>query len=71
MGALFGGAPKQNKVVNQTVPDPEETADPTDIGGARKVEDESLFGSTSPELRTNRAVTPPAVTSGGSGLKLM
>lgn len=70
MGALFGGQ-KQNKVVSQTVPEPETTAEPTAIGGARKQEDEALFGSTSPELRTNRTATPPGVAASGSGLKLM
>lgn len=70
MGALFGGM-GQNKTVNQTVPDPEQTAEPTDIGGGRKAEDESLFGSSSPDLRVNRSGTPPSVETSGSGLKLM
>lgn len=62
--------PKQNKVINQTVPDPQETADPTEIGGARKAEDKALFGGT-PDLRTSRNSTPAAVANSGSGLKLM
>lgn len=62
---------QKSKVVNQTVPDPEATADPSEIGDARKMEDEALFGSESPDLRVNRNGTPAGVEASGSGLKLM
>jgi hypothetical protein len=55
--------------VQQTVPQPEQTAEPTQIGQTRKAEDTSLFGGV-PDLRVDRT-TPAAVTNAGSGLALM
>ena len=57
------------ETVKQTVPQPEDTAEPTAIGKGRKQEDEQLFGGT-PDLRVDRN-TPPAVSGAGAGLNLM
>ncbi len=64
---IFGG--KKSSVVNQTVPEPQKTAEPDEIGSARKAEDEDLFGSSTPDLRVDRPST--GTVAGGSGLKLM
>lgn len=71
MGALFS-KPKQNKIINQTTPEPEKTAEPSEIGDARRAEDQELFGEGgTPQLRVDRAGTPASVGASGSGLKLM
>lgn len=62
--------PKTDPVVNQTVPQPEKTAEPSQIGGTRKAEDEQLFGTEGQTLRVDRNV-PASVGQSGSGLKLM
>lgn len=64
----FVKTPKTS-TVNQKVPEPEQTAEPTEVGSARDAEDDTLFGGT-PDLRVDRS-TPAAVTNGGSGLNLM
>lgn len=62
--------PKPNKVVQQTVPSPQPTAEPTEVGDVRKAEDEELYGGV-PDLRVARTSTPASVSTGGAGLKLM
>lgn len=54
-----------------TVPQPEKTAEPQDIGAGRKVEDESLFGSEGQSLRVNREAVGTGATAGGTGLRMM
>jgi hypothetical protein len=61
--------PKQNKVVNQNVPEPEKTAEPSQVGSARDQEDQDLFGGV-PDLRVDRSTTGTNTTA-GSGLNLM
>ncbi len=61
--------PKPNKTVNQSVPEPEKTAEPTDVGSARDQEDKDLFGGV-PDLRVDRNSTGTN-TAAGSGLNLM
>lgn len=60
----------QTQTVNQTVPQPDATAEPTAIGKPRAAEDTTLFGGT-PDLRVDRSTTPAAVSTGGTGLNLM
>lgn len=77
MGALLGGSTKTvasaEKTVQQTVPQPEETADSAAVGGARTEEDQKLFGSDQPDFRVDRptGVSGSSVGTSGSGLKLM
>ncbi len=62
----FGGKPKTQGIL----PDPEKVADPTEVGTARKQEDNSLFGGI-PDLRVDRSSTSGGVGAGGSGLGTM
>lgn len=59
----------ETQAVTQAVPNPEATAEPTQIGNARKKEDDELFGGV-PDLRVDRS-TPTSVASSGAGLNLM
>lgn len=65
---LFGGGDKQEAL--KPMPEPEETAEPDEVGAARKAEDEELFGGV-PELRVDRSATAGGVAASGSGLKVM
>lgn len=62
---FFPKAPKAN--VPAPTPQPEKTADPTEIGDARKAEDETLFGGI-PDLRVDRSAAPTSMPAGGAGL---
>lgn len=59
------------KAKTPTVPDPtpqpQKVADPTDIGAARKAEDNTLFGGV-PDLRVDRSAAPASIPAGGAGL---
>jgi hypothetical protein len=66
--------------VQQTVPAPEQTAASsqqdsngvaTQVGGARKVEDQQLYGTSTPDLRVDRPTVASTLGTSGSGLKLM
>lgn len=59
--------PKTKKPLATTTSEPEKTADPQDIGGARKAEDNTLFGGV-PDLRVDRTSTPTSIPAGGAGL---
>jgi hypothetical protein len=65
---LFGGGGDQ-KVVKDMA-EPEKTAEPDEVGAARKAEDEELFGGV-PELRVDRSATSGGVAASGTGLKVM
>lgn len=60
--------PKQKKLADP-IPQPEKVAEPSEIGDARKAEDETLFGGV-PDLRVDRSVTSGGTTADGTGLKL-
>lgn len=65
--------------VQQTVPAPEQTAASsqdsngvaTQVGGARKAEDQTLYGTSTPDLRVDRPAVADTLGTSGSGLKLM
>lgn len=53
------------------VPPPEKVAEPQEIGGTRKAEDEALFGDEGQSLRVNREAVGTGATAGGTGLRMM
>lgn len=53
------------------VPEPEQTAEAQEIGGARKAEDDALFGEAGQSLRVDREAIGTGATSGGAGLRMM
>lgn len=55
--------------VGGPTPQPGKTADPQEIGAARKAEDQTLFGGI-PDLRVDRSTTGGGVGAGGSGLNV-
>lgn len=66
MGGLFGNS--NNAMPN--VPEPQKTAEPSEIGTQRKAEDKALFGGK-PELKNPKGGVPKPVATGGTGLKVM
>lgn len=61
--------PKAAKPMTPTA-EPEETAEPTEIGAARKAEDEALFGGEQ-SLRVNTDTVGQGAVAGGTGLRMM
>lgn len=62
--------PKKPKPLADPLAAPEKTADPQDVGAARKAEDNTLFGGV-PDLRVDRSTTSGGAVDGGSGLNIM
>lgn len=62
--------PKKPKPLAAPLAAPEKTAEPDPIGGARKAEDEALFGGV-PDLRVDRSIASGGAVGEGSGLNIM
>lgn len=68
----FGSKPKQAETPAAAPAQPDAAAVPQDIGLARKIEDQGVYGTKGqPKFRTDRTQIGGGATAGGSGLQMM